>query len=79
MSFTFSTTYNSGVTLSNSNTTAQTNTTNFRRAVGANAISSGKVSFEFTIDQISEGIFLGIISEENPSSSNVFVGASNNS
>ena len=75
----FSTTHNSGCTLTNNNTTAQTNTTNFRRAVSSNSASSGKLSFEFTIDQISEGIFLGITSEENPSSSNVFIGASNNS
>ena len=75
----FSTTYNSGVTLSNNNTTAETSTTTFRRAVSSISASSGKLSLEFTIDKIAAGIFLGITSEENPDSSNVFIGSSSNS
>lgn len=75
----FSTTNNSGCTLTNNNTTAQTNTTTFRRAVTSTSVSSGKLSFELDIDIIAEGIFLGITSDENPDSSNVFIGSSNNS
>ena len=79
MAVNFSTQHNSGCTLTNNNTTAETNTTTFRRAVSSTSASSGKISFEFTIDSITEGIFLGITSDENPDSSNVFIGSSSNS